>query len=280
MHALEPTPIRPYGVFGRPNGLGGAAGVQEIEALGYGTVWLVSSLPDAAEPLLAATDTLRFATGITNVWTSDPREVAVSCQRLESRYPGRFLLGVGVGHPEATKEYAKPYEALQRYLDVLDDAGIPASARVLAALGPRVLGLARDRSAGAHPYLTTPEHTRQARDILGPERLLVPEHKIVASSDPEQARAIGRPRVATPYLGLRNYVSNLRRLGWDEADVAAPGSDALIDALVAYGTPEQIAARLREHLDAGADQVAIQVLPADDEGVLPALRALAPVLFG
>lgn len=279
MQALEPTPIRPYGVWGHASRLGGAAGVQEIESLGYGTVWLGHATPDDAEPFLEATSTLRLATGITNVWMTDPREIAKSYQRVESRFPGRFLLGVGVGHPEMTKEYVKPYEALVRYLDVLDEEGVPASARVLAALGPRVLTLARDRSAGAHPYLTTPEHTRQARDVLGPDRLLVPEQKIVSLTDAEQARAVGRPAVAKPYLGLRNYVTNLRRLGWGEADVAAPGSDALIDALVAHGSVDEIAARLRAHLDAGADQVAIQVLPAGDEGMLPALRALAPVLF-
>lgn len=271
-------PLRPYDVFTNTTRLD-PDGAKQIETLGYGTVWLSRSSPDDVEPYLAATSTLRLATGITNIWTNEPRAVAASFRRIEQKYPGRFLLGVGVGHPEVTKQYTKPYDALVRYLDVLDGEGVPASARVLAALGPRVLALSRDRAAGAHPYLTTPEHTRQARDILGPGRLLVPEQKVVALTDPEQARAIGRPAVAKPYLGLRNYTSNLVRLGWDSADVAAPGSDALIDALVVYGTTEQIATRLRDHLDAGADQVAIQVLPSDDAGILPVLDALAAVLF-
>ncbi|CQD19151.1 putative F420-dependent oxidoreductase, family [Mycobacterium europaeum] len=241
-----------------------------IESLGYGAAWIGGS-PDAelswVEPALAQTTSLQLATGIVNIWTAPAKPVAESFQRIESAYPGRFLLGVGVGHPEHTQEYVKPYDALVAYLDELDAAVVPTSRRVLAALGPRVLRLAAQRSAGAHPYLTTPQHTAKAREQLGGSVFLAPEHKVVLSTDAEQARAIGRQTVEF-YLGLSNYVNNWLRLGFTEADVRKPGSDRLIDAVVAYGTPEAIAQRLREHLDAGADHVAVQVLGSQDEDAL------------
>jgi probable F420-dependent oxidoreductase len=252
-----------------------------IESLGYGAAWIGGS-PDAelswAEPALAATTSLQLATGIVNIWTAPAEAVAASFRRIESAHPGRFLLGVGVGHPEHTEEYVKPYDALVSYLDELDAALVPTSRRVLAALGPRVLRLAAQRSAGAHPYLTTPEHTAKARELLGGAVYLAPEHKVVLTTDAERARAIGRQTVEF-YLGLSNYVNNWLRLGFTEADVHKPGSDSLIDAVVAYGTPEDIAGRLTEHLDAGADHVAIQVLGAHDEKtLLPALSELAGAL--
>jgi probable F420-dependent oxidoreductase len=252
-----------------------------IESLGYGAAWIGGS-PDAelswAEPALAATTSLQLATGIVNIWTAPAGAVAASFRRIESAHPGRFLLGVGVGHPEHTEEYVKPYDALVSYLDELDAALVPTSRRVLAALGPRVLRLAAQRSAGAHPYLTTPEHTAKARELLGGAVYLAPEHKVVLTTDAERARAIGRQTVEF-YLGLSNYVNNWLRLGFTEADVHKPGSDSLIDAVVAYGTPEDIAGRLTEHLDAGADHVAIQVLGAHDEKtLLPALSELAGAL--
>ncbi len=248
----------------------------EIERLGYGAVWVGGS-PAAdlsfAEPILEATDTLTVATGIVNIWTADPREVAESYHRIEKAHPGRFLLGVGVGHPEHTDEYRKPYDALVDYLDALDQASVPTSRRVLAALGPKVLHLAAQRSAGAHPYLTTPAHTGQARNLLGPTVFLAPEHKVVLETDAEEARDIGRQTVGF-YLGLSNYVNNWKRLGFTDEEVAKPGSDELIDAVVAYGTAEQIAERLTEHLDRGADHVAIQVLGGAD-ALLPTLSELA-----
>ncbi|OBJ27106.1 LLM class F420-dependent oxidoreductase [Mycobacterium colombiense] len=249
-----------------------------IESLGYGAAWIGGS-PDAdlswADPALAGTASLQLATGIVNIWTAPAPEVAESFHRIESVHPGRFLLGVGVGHPEHTQEYVKPYDALDSYLDELDAALVPTSRRVVAALGPRVLGLAARRSAGAHPYLTTPEHTAKARDLLGGAVYLAPEHKVVLTTDAEEARAIGRQTVEF-YLGLSNYVNNWLRLGFTEADVHKPGSDKLIDAVVAYGTPEDIARRLNEHLEAGADHVAIQVLGGHDEAtLLPALSELA-----
>ena len=253
----------------------------DAEEAGFSRLWLGGPPADLgnAEAALAATTTLRVASGIVNIWRDDAVTVAASFHRIEERFPGRFLLGVGTGHPESIQDYSKPYEALSRYLDVLDEHGVPAERRILAALGPRVLRLARDRSSGAHPYLVTPEHTAQARAILGPDRLLVPEHKVVLDADPERARAVGRARVRSPYLGLVNYRNNLRRLGFTDDDMADDGSDRLIDAVVAHGTPDTVAARLAQHLDAGADEVAIQLLtPSPDDDLRPLLGTLAEAL--
>ena len=251
---------------------------KQIESLGYGAAWIGGS-PDAdlkwVEPALAQTSSLQLATGIINIWSSPAAEVAESYHRIENDYPGRFLLGIGIGHPEHTQEYRKPYDALVDYLDTLDGASVPTSRRVLAALGPKVLALSAERSAGAHPYLTTPEHTAQARDLVGNSVFLAPEHKVVLTTDADEARKIGRQTVEF-YLGLSNYVNNWRRLGFTDDDVRKPGSDKLIDAVVAYGTPEAIAARLNEHLEAGADHVAIQVLGGwPEDKLLAALGELA-----
>jgi probable F420-dependent oxidoreductase len=253
-----------------------------LEGFGYGTLWLGGS-PDGdlakAEELLGATTTLTLATSIVNMWKDDAHVVAASFGRVESRYPGRFLLGVGAGHREATGHYAKPYDTLVNYVDVLLADGVPPGSLVLAALGPKVLRLAAERTAGANPYLVTPEHTRQARAILGTGPLLAPEQKVVLDADPDRARAVARPAVRNPYLGLVNYTSNLRRLGWTDDDLADGGSDALIDALVAHGSAQQVAARLTEHLAAGADHVCVQLLaePAADleDGYHRLARALA-----
>ena len=235
-----------------------------IEDLGFGALWLGSARGDlaTAEECLAATNTLIVATGIVNMWQYEAHDVAASFRRVEERFPGRFLLGVGAGHPEVVQQYARPYDTLARYVDTLLGDGVPAGSLVLAALGPKVLRLAAERTAGAHPYLVTPGYTGQAREILGAGPLLAPEQKVVLGTDPGQARAIGRPRVEKPYLGLTNYTANLRRLGWTEADLSGGGSDALIDALVAHGSAAQVVARLTEHLDAGADHVSIQLLTA------------------
>ncbi|MGK2879432.1 MAG: LLM class F420-dependent oxidoreductase [Mycobacterium sp.] len=247
-----------------------------IEKLGYGALWVGAS-PAAdlefVEPILEKTETLQLATGIVNIWNSDAKTVAESYHRIEKAYPGRFLLGVGVGHAEHTQEYQKPYDALVAYLDELDAATVPTSRRVIAALGPAVLKLAAARSAGAHPYLTTPEHTGSARELVGPTVHLAPEHKVVLTTDADAAREIGRKTVGF-YLDLSNYVNNWKRIGFTSDDVEKPGSDRLIDSVVAYGTPDEIAARLKQHLDAGADHVAIQVL-GDSENLLPTLEALA-----
>jgi probable F420-dependent oxidoreductase len=253
----------------------------QIESLGFGAAWIGGS-PDAdlkwVEPALAQTSSLQLATGIINIWSSPAAEVAESYHRIENEYPGRFLLGIGVGHPEHTQQYLKPYDALVEYLDVLDGASVPTSRRVLAALGPKVLRLSAERSAGAHPYLTTPEHTAYARELVGNSVFLAPEHKVVLTTDADEAREVGR-KIIDFYLDLSNYVNNWRRLGFTDTDVRKPGSDKLIDAVVAYGTPDTIAARLNEHLEAGADHVAIQVLGGGPEDkLLAALGELAAAL--
>ncbi|MEC4762488.1 LLM class F420-dependent oxidoreductase [Mycobacterium sherrisii] len=275
-HASAPTAkpdLGPFGVFGR-----GVTPQQakEIEALGYGAVWVGGSPPAElawVEPILAATSTLQLATGIVNIWTADAGAVAESFHRIDKAYPGRFLLGIGVGHREMISEYRKPFDALVEYLDQLDEYGVPAHRRVVAALGPRVLQLSAQRSAGAHPYLTTPEHTAEARKLLGDAAFLAPEHKVVLTTDPDEARATGRAALDM-YFNLVNYRNSWKRSGFGEDEVVRPGSDRLVDAVVAYGTPDAIAARLKEHRAAGADHVPVQVL-TKDENLVSALAELA-----
>lgn len=254
----------------------------DIEQLGFGALWLGGS-PDGdlaqAEELLDATSTLTIGTSIVNIWKDAPHEVARSFARLQDRHAGRFVLGVGAGHREVTQQYGHPYEALAAYVDSLRGEGVPQDALVLAALGPKVLRLAGEQTAGAIPYLVPPEHTRQAREILGPEPLLAPEHKAVVDPDPARARALGRARVSSPYLGLVNYTSNLRRLGWAEDDLRDGGSDPLIDALVAHGSADQVAAQLSSHLEAGADHVVIQLLTEPQADPLPGYQELARALM-
>jgi len=248
----------------------------QIEALGYGAVWVAGSPPaelDWVEPILAATTTLKVATGIVNIWSAPADAVAASFHRIESAYPGRFLLGIGVGHPEADQTYRAPLDALNDYLDVLDAHGVPKQRRIVAALGPKVLELAAERSAGAHPVLVTPEHTARAREVIGPDAFLAPAVPVVPTTDTDAARAVGRSMLEL-YLGLKNYLNNWKRLGFTDADVAKPGSDKLIDAVVAHGTADAVAARLTEHLDSGADHVTIQVLGGWDK-LIPTLTELA-----
>jgi probable F420-dependent oxidoreductase len=249
---------------------------KDIEALGYGAVWVGGSPPaelDWIEPILEKTTTLQVATGIVNIWTADVGPVSESFHRIEKAYPGRFLLGIGVGHPEAHQAYRKPFDALNDYLDKLDEYGVPKNRLVVAALGPQVLKLSARRSAGAHPYLTTPEHTAQARELIGPDAFLAPEHKVVLTTDAEKARGVGR-KALNIYLGLTNYLNNFKRLGFTDEDLAKPGSDRFVDAVVAYGSTDSIAERLKQHLDAGADHVPVQVLTSPDK-VVPALAELA-----
>ncbi len=250
--------------------------LRDIEALGYGAIWAGGS-PAAelswVDPILEQTTNLKVATGIVNIWTAEPGPVSESFHRIEAAYPGRFLLGIGVGHPEAHQEYRKPIDALNEYLDKLDKHGVPKDSRVVAALGPKVLKLSAERSAGAHPYLTTPEHTAEARKVIGPEAFLAPEHKVVLTTDAEKARAVGR-KALDMYLGLTNYLNNWKRSGFTDEDLAKPGSDRLVDAVVAYGTADAIAARLKEHIAAGADHVPVQVLTGPDK-LVPALTELA-----
>ncbi len=251
-----------------------------LEALGYGAVWLGGSPSgDLAivDRLLGAASNLTVGTSVVNMWKDDAATVAQSFARIEASFPHRFILGVGAGHPEATAEYASPYQTLATYVGHLLDAGVPHESVVLAALGPKVLSLTRDRTGGAIPYLVTPAHTKLAREILGPDRLLAPEQKVVLSTDLAEARSLARRRV-NPYLGLVNYTSNLRRLGFTDEDLANGGSDALVDALVAHGSSDQVAAQLFAHLDAGADHVCVQLLTGSDTDPMPAYAELAAAL--
>lgn len=235
----------------------------QLEELGYGTAWVGGS-PDGSlqvvDRLLAATERITVGTSIVNMWQDAAGTVAESYHRIEAAYPGRFVLGVGIGHPEATQEYRSPYETVEEYLDQLDGAGVPAGRRVLAALGPKVLRLAGKRCAGAIPYLVTPEHTRQARDVLGDAAVLAPEQKVVLDTDAANARDVGREGVRNPYLSLTNYRRNLIRLGWPEQELDGGGSDRLIDALAVHGDAAAVAEGITAHLEAGADHVAVQAL--------------------
>ena len=272
-----------------------------LERLGYGALWLGGS-PDGdlafADELLSATTTLNVGTSIVNMWKDDAATVARSYARVQSKHPDRFVLGIGAGHPEATQQYASPYDTLATYVDQLVAGGVPAHRIVLAALGQRVLRLAASHTGGAIPYLVPAEHTRMAREILGPDRLLAPEQKAVVDTDATRARALGRKRVTNPYLHLVNYTSNLRRLGFTDEDLAVTGSagatstdatstdatstgggsDRLIDALVAHGSPDQVAAQLTRHLEQGADHVCIQLLTEADADPLPGYTELAGAL--
>lgn len=251
---------------------------REVEELGYGALWLGGS-PDGqllvVDDLLDATEELPVATGIVNIWRSDPATVAGSYHRINDRHPDRFLLGIGIGHPESTSEYRRPYQTIVEYLESLSGAGVPSEHLVLAALGPRVLRLSAERTAGAHPYLTTPRHTRAARALLGEEAMLAPEQTVAVGSDPDQARELARDFVRR-YLELVNYRENLLREGWSDDDVANGGSDRLVDELVLSGPAASVAPRLGAHLEAGADHVTIQALGTDASS---AHRALAEVLF-
>ncbi len=243
----------------------------ELEALGYGALWFNngSDIFELAKDLLKVTQHISVATGILNIWAHPAPEVAERQHELEVDTPGRFLLGLGVSHAHLVDKdepgrYAKPLERMRAYLDELDSAPepVPTDQRMLAALGPRMLTLSRERSIGAHPYLVTPEHTRFARGILGQGRLLAPEQAVVLETDPTQARDIARRHLAR-YMQAPNYTGNWIRLGFTADDLTDGGSDRLVDALVAWGDVDAIGRRIAEHLQAGADHVCIQVLTAD-----------------
>ena len=255
------TSYRPFG----KERAGEAARI--VEDLGYKTWWLGGSphVPDI-RPILEATSTLTAATGILNVWGNDSAETAAQDAALRAEFPGRFVLGIGIGHPEATSDYRRPLTAMRAFLDGLDAAPAPppAEERCLAALRPKMLELARDRSAGAHTYFVPVEHTRSARERLGPGVLLAPELACVVETDADRARAVARG-YAKLYLGLSNYTNNLLDLGYTEADLADGGSDRLIDAVIPHGGAEGIAEVVRAHLDAGADHVCLQ--PLGEEGI-------------
>ncbi|HEX4559223.1 MAG TPA: TIGR03620 family F420-dependent LLM class oxidoreductase [Mycobacterium sp.] len=262
------------GVWAYPSTLT-AESVNELERLGYSALWLADPGADlgGADRLLAATERMVVGTYIVNVW-STPAEVAADAfHRIDVAFPGRFVLGIGAGHREINGGYRKPFGAVVEYLDALDDLCVPRQRRALAALGPRMLGLARDRTAAALPYMITPDYIRSARSTVGLETRLLSEQKVILTDDAQRARALARDGLGV-YLGLSNVRLSLQRIGFHDDDLNPPGSDRLIDALVAYGTTADIAARVREHLNAGADQVLVHAIAADND-MMPALRVLA-----
>ena len=246
-----------YGAIGEPNA---AEAAQLVESLGYGTFWLGGSprLP-SVRPLLASTEHLIVATGVVNVWQYDPGTLAGEYAQLDRDHPGRVVLGIGVGHPERTGEYARPLATMSDFFDGLDGAPAPVAreARCAAALGPLMLDLCARRSLGTLTYFTPVEHTRFARERLGAGALVATELACVLDADPERERTTARG-YAEAYLRMRNYTTNLRRFGFGDADVAGAGSDRLIDTVVPHGTAAEIAAVARAHLAAGADHVCLQ----------------------
>lgn len=267
------TGYRPFGI----ERAGEAAKL--VEQLGYGAWWVGGSphVPDI-RPILEATSTISAATGILNVWANDPGETAAADAALRADFPGRFMLGVGIGHPEATSEYRRPLASMGGFLDGLDASPTPppVDGRCLAALGPKMLDLAGERSAGAHTYFVPVEHTRLARQRLGPGKLVAPEVACVVDTDPVRAKTVAR-QYAKLYLSMRNYTQNLLRLGFTEDDLADNGSDRLIDAVIPQGSAEEISAVVRAHLGAGADHVCLQ--PLGEKGIpRESWTALAKVL--
>ena len=264
--------------------------VRALEAAGYGTIWFGENPYNKeafahATLLLDATEHVSVATGIASIWLRTAVSAANGAAALADAHPGRFVLGLGVSHAPLVaslgQEYERPLVRMREYLDEMDAARYTAAApaepaaRVLAALGPKMLELSRDRTDGAHPYLTTPEHTQQARTILGAGPLLAPEQSFVLEQDPARAREVARGHLKM-YLTLPNYRDNWLRHGFDESDLADGGSDRLVDTLVAWGDEEAVVARVDEHIAAGADHVALQALGDDPVGQL---TRLAPAVI-
>jgi len=265
----------------------------EIEDLGYGALWIPETLGREAFThsalLLGGTRRIPVATGIANIWARDPMAMAAAQKTLAEAYPDRFLLGMGVSHAPMVgmrgHNYARPLTAMREYLDAMEHAPFMAHPpprepeTVIGALAPKMLKLAAERTRGAHPYFVPPEHTKRAREIMGPKALLAPEQAAVLEKDADTARTIGRGHMAI-YLGLPNYVNNLRRLGFGDDDFKDGGSNRLVDAIVAWGDVDAIVKRVREHHDAGADHVCVQVLGPDPRALpLGDWRRLAPALL-
>jgi probable F420-dependent oxidoreductase len=266
---------------------------RELERLGYPAIWFPEALRREALSnaglLLAGTSRIVVATGIANIYARDAVTMAAGQKTLAEAYPNRFLLGIGVSHQPSVEQvrghvYGKPVTAMAAYLEAMAKAPYQAveppekPMTVLAALGPNMLKLAAERTAGAHPYFVPVEHTRMAREVLGPKALLAPEQAVVLESNPDRARTIARVHTLY-YLRLTNYVNNLRRLGYTDEDVTGAGSDRLVDDIVAWGDVDQVASRIHAHLEAGADHVSVQVI-AEDGKALPMQqwRALAKLL--
>jgi probable F420-dependent oxidoreductase len=275
----------------------GRAAAREVEELGYDTLWYPEGLGTRESftngaVLLGATELIRIASGIANIWGRDPVSAANAARVLDDAFDGRFLLGLGVSHPRQVDPrghvYVKPVARMRAYLEAMDDDPFvspdataeprPPVPRVIAALRPPMLRLAGELALGAHTYLVPVEHTRRAREILGPDALLVPEQKVILHEDRAVARARAQAAIAW-YLDTPNYVENLRWLGFGDDDLSGGGSQRLVDALVAWGGEDEIVARVRDHLGAGATQVAVQAIGgADDPLGLEALSRLAPAL--
>jgi probable F420-dependent oxidoreductase len=267
----------------------------ELEQLGYGAIWFGEAFGREALSnaglLLAGTRKIVIATGIANIYARDAVAMAAGQKTLSEAYPGRFVLGLGVSHVPLVEQlrghrYEKPVATMRAYLDAMDKAPYRSIApatrpvRMLAALGPKMLKLAAERTDGAHPYNTNPEHTAQARAILGQGPKLCPEQAVILETDAATARAIGREFLAL-YLTLPNYTNNFLRLGFSESDFQNGGSDRLIDAIIAWGSLEQIRSRVRAHHDAGADHVCVQVLTKDPRALpLAEWRELSAALLG
>ena len=264
-----------------------AEAAAELEQLGYSAGWLPDVGGDvfaAVANVLQATTTFVAATGILNLWMHEPSDAASGYHAIVDAHGERFLMGIGVSHHVLVdlKEpgaYQRPLARTREYLDAIDALPnpVPRESRVLAALGPKMLELARERAGGAHPYLANPDHTARARAVLGPDPLLAPEQPVVLETDATAARATARTHLAT-YLTLPNYVNNLQRLGLTDDDVADGGSDRLVDTIVAWGDEAAIAKRVQAHRDAGADHVCIQVLTGDMSLPREQWRRLAPAL--
>jgi len=271
--------------YGDPAAVAEAAA--ELDELGYRAIWVPDVGGDvlgSVEVLLKAAPAIGVATGILNVWMHEPAEVAARRASWSEEWQGRFTLGLGVSHAVLIDmgtpgRYAKPYSKMVDYLDGLDAATppFPVEARVLAALRPRMLGLARDRAAGAHPYFVPPEHVARAREALGSDGLIAAELAVVLDRDPSSARATARRHTAT-YVNLPNYTNNLRDFGFGDDDFADAGSDRLVDAIVAWGDEDAVAGRVKAMRDAGADHVCIQVIRPDEEMPRADWRELAPAL--
>ena len=265
----------------------------EIEELGYGALWIPEALGREAFThaalLLAGTRRIPVATGIANIWGRDPMAMAAAQKTLAEAYPDRFLLGMGVSHAPMVgmrgHDYTRPLTAMREYLDAMDRApfmAVPPAVepeRVIGALAPKMLALAAQRTRGAHPYFVPPEHTRRAREIIGPKALLAPEQAAVLETNADTARTIARGHMAI-YLGLPNYLNNLRRLGFGDDDFKDGGSNRLVDAIVAWGDVDAVVKRVRAHHDAGADHVCVQVLGPDPRALpLDDWRRLAAALL-
>ncbi len=244
----------------------------ELEQLGYTALWIPdvgrSPVLESVDHLLSATRDIVIATGILNLWMNEPADVAASYASLTAAHGERFLMGIGVSHApliDSTEagRYRKPLAATAAFLDALDGAEhpVPNGARVLAALGPKMLKLAADRSRGAHPYLVTPEHSRYAREVLGEGPLLLPEQTVILTDDAAEARSIGTHWLKR-YLAMPNYANNMLRMGFTREDVTSV-SDRLFDAIIAWGDEAAVTARVNEHLSAGAEHVCVQVLTAN-----------------